>query len=74
MKDPAHFDASFNHGVVMSLEGYADDELRQLLRLIQSVKAAALLDLQRRFLADAESWLHHEIGRRAQTGAGRRTA
>ncbi|HEX6960196.1 MAG TPA: hypothetical protein VF194_19605 [Ferrovibrio sp.] len=61
-------------GVVMSLEGYSDDELRQLLRLIQSVKAAAMLDLQKRFLQDAERWLHTEIGQRAQAGAGRRTA
>ena len=61
-------------GVVLSLQDYSDDELRQLLRLVHSVKAVALLDLQRRFLTDAESWLHHEIGRRAQAGAGRRTA
>jgi hypothetical protein len=55
--------------VVMTLDGYSTEELMKLLGLLRSVKAAALLDLQRRFIGDAESWLTTEIGRRAQAGA-----
>lgn len=54
----------------MDLNGYSTDELIRLLGMIRPLKAAALLDLQQNFLAQVESYLTAEIGRRSQRAAG----